>query len=115
FSSNLLSETFADNVEECKHSALDLINQMEFKEYDSKVTNKHVNIACMLEKLKEVDESFVDYHEESKSETVNETLMLATAIKAIQEQQEIIESQNKKMEELEKQVLFLMKGEKNER
>jgi hypothetical protein len=102
------------NIEETKKTAIDKIKQMEFIQFDWKSNDKHVPLGLSANQLETIiPEAVYDVPQEDNSEydslkNVNTTTLLNYALKAIQEQQEVIENQQKEIDQLKKSVSFLM-------
>lgn len=130
---NSSDKNLKKNIKETSKTALDKIKKIKHKEFNWKSNNKHQDIGYIAQEIKEIDESFVhytkykdQYGEEKENWQINTLSVLATATKAIQEQDEEIEQLKEKdkqkneliqslMKRLEKLENQLMKGEKHEK
>lgn len=100
------------NIYNSKISAIDRINQMKHREFKWKENDEQEEIGYIAQELEEIDNNYVSHNYE-EDEDGNITIdryevrilpILATATKAIQEQQLLIEQQQ---EELNKQKQFI--------
>lgn len=102
------------NIKESSKNALDIVNKIQFKQFDwdeKKIDRKgHIDVGVIAQQLKELDENYVEEtvikkeNKEEKVYTINNLNLLSTALKAIQELSEKVES-------LEEEIRKL-KGEK---
>lgn len=101
-----------NNVRDSSESAIDIISQIHHKEFDKKDDNTHYKIGYIAQEMEQIDKNFVIKKQANKEKKIeeryyiNQLPILATATKAIQEQQ-------KQIEELKQRILNLEKGEKN--
>lgn len=99
------------NIKDSSESAIDIINKIHHKEFDKKDDNTHYKIGYIAQEMEQIDKNFVIKKQANKEKGIeeryymNQLPILATATKAIQEQQEQIEELKKEIEKL--------KGEKN--
>ena len=99
------------NIKDSSESAIDIINKIHHKEFYKKDDNTHYKIGYIAQEMEQIDKNFVIKKQENKENGIeeryyiNQLPILATATKAIQEQQEQIEELKKEIEKL--------KGEKN--
>lgn len=86
------------NIKKTSKIALDKIKKIKHREFNWKANDKHQDIGYIAQEMNEIDESFV-HHTKYKDQNglekedwqINTLSVLATATKAIQEQQEQIE------------------------
>lgn len=99
------------NIKDSSESAIDIINKIHHKEFDKKDDNTHYKIGYIAQEMEQIDKNFVIKKQANKEKGIeeryyiNQLPILATATKAIQEQQKQIEELKKEIEKL--------KGEKN--
>ena len=99
------------NIKDSSESAIDIINKINHKEFDKKDDNTHYKIGYIAQEMEQIDKNFVIKKQANKENGIeeryyiNQLPILATATKAIQEQQ-------KQIEELKKEI-DILKGEKN--
>lgn len=100
------------NIKDSSESAIDIINKIHHKEFDKKGDNTHYKIGYIAQEMEQIDKNFVVKKQANKEKGIeeryymNQLPILATATKAIQEQQ-------KQIEELKQRIENLEKGEKN--
>lgn len=100
------------NIKDSSESAIDIINKIHHKEFDKKDDNTHYKIGYIAQEMEQIDKNFVVKKQANKEKGIeeryymNQLPILATATKAIQEQQAQIEELKKEIETL--------KGEKND-
>ena len=100
------------NIKDSSESAIDIINKIHHKEFDKKDDNTHYKIGYIAQEMEQIDKNFVVKKQANKEKGIeeryymNQLPILATATKAIQEQQ-------KQIEELKQRIENLEKGEKN--
>ena len=113
YASNISSDArLKDNIQKSIEKALERIKKIELKSFDWKKDRKHVDIGFIAQELEKIDENFVLKKQIKDKEGnitdygyyVNELPIIATATKAIQEQQEEIEQQEKIIKELTQRV-----------
>lgn len=96
------------NISKANIKAIDKIKQIKHKQFDWKQSNQHQEIGYIAQEMKKIDNTFV-HHQKLKCEDgtekedwqINLLSVLATATKAIQEQQEQIEELQKRIDKLE--------------
>lgn len=99
------------NIKDSSESAIDIINKIHHKEFDKKDDNTHYKIGYIAQEMEQIDKNFVIKKQANKEKGIeeryyiNQLPILATATKAIQEQQEQIEKLKKEID--------ILKGEKN--
>lgn len=146
---DICDERVKKNIKESEQSALDKVNQIEFKQFDwdeTQINRKgHIDIGITAQQIKEIDENFVETTtisrvvepkkklkkgindneentipqlEEKEVYSINVLNMVTTALKAIQElssevkeQQNVIDKQDKLIQDLIKRIEKLEKGE----
>lgn len=86
------------NIKNSKENALDKIKQIKHRQFDWKSNNQHQSIGYIAQEMNKIDKNFVHYNKyttsngrEKEDWQINTLSVLATATKAIQEQQEQIE------------------------
>lgn len=86
---------------------MDIIKQIKHKQFEMKEDNKHYDIGYIAQEMEKIDSNFVLKREKTENTEeryyINEIPILATATKAIQEQQEIIETLKTQVKELKEQ------------
>lgn len=105
------------NIKNTSEKALDKINQIKHKEFDWKANEEHQNIGYIAQDMELIDKNFVHHtiftdkdNKKHEDWQINTLSVLATATKAIQEQQEQIETQNNLIQELIKRIEKLEGG-----
>lgn len=105
YAANISSDVrLKDNIQKSIVNALEKIKSIELKSFDWKKSRKHIDIGFIAQELEKIDKNFVlkkpIKDEEGKiidyGYYVNELPIIATATKAIQEQQEEIEELKEK-------------------
>ena len=89
------------NIKKSKVDALNDLKKIETKEFDWKKDDKHVSIGFIAQQLEEVNKDYV-LKDKDDNYYVNELPLIATLVKAIQEQQEEIEKLKDKLKEVDK-------------
>lgn len=101
------------NIKDSNTSAIDTIKKIRHRQFEMKEDNKHYDIGYIAQELEEINKNFVLKREETeKSEEryfVNELPLIATATKAIQEQQEQIEQLQEKYKQKDEIITDLIK------
>ena len=99
------------NIKNAKIKALDKIKQIKHREFDWKANNEHQEIGYIAQEMQKIDPTFVRYAKfktkegkEKEDWQINTLSVLASATKAIQEQQDQIEKQQKLIEELTQRI-----------
>ena len=111
---NVSDTKLKKNIKETQRTSIDKIKLIEFIEFDWKDSKGHVPLGVSANQLETIiPEAVYDVRQENNSEydslkNVNTTTLLNYALKAIQEQQEVIENQQKEIDELKKSVSFLV-------
>lgn len=105
------------NIRKSSKNALDKIKKIKHREFDWKMNDSHQEIGYIAQEMKKIDSSFVHYrsfkdkdNKEHEDWQINTLSVLATATKAIQEQQEQIENQNNLIQSLIKRIEKLEGG-----
>lgn len=94
------------NIKDSSESAIDIINKINHKEFDKKDDNTHYKIGYIAQEMEQIDKNFVIKKQANKEKGIeeryyiNQLPILATATKAIQEQQKQIEELKKEIEKL---------------
>ena len=102
------------NIDKTEESAIDKIRQIEFIQFDWKSNDVHVDLGVSANQIENiipkaiinVKQPYNAVHDTIKN--ISNSVMTTYALKAIQEQQEIIENQQKEIDELKKSFSFLM-------
>lgn len=95
-----------NNIKDSSESAIDIINKIHHKEFDKKDDNTHYKIGYIAQEMEQIDKNFVIKKQANKEKGIeeryyiNQLPILATATKAIQEQQAQIEELKKEIETL---------------
>lgn len=95
------------NIKDSSESAIDIINKIHHKEFDKKDDNTHYKIGYIAQEMEQIDKNFVVKKQANKEKGIeeryymNQLPILATATKAIQEQQEMIEKLENRIKEIE--------------
>lgn len=105
------------NIKKSKNGALQKINQIKVKSFDWKEDNKHIDYGFIAQEVEEIDENFVLKQEVlNKNKEVidyryyiNTLSILATTVKAMQEQQEQIKELQEKDKQKDKIIQDLLK------
>lgn len=104
------------NIKETKSNALNKILKIKHKKFDWKRNNKHVDIGYIAQEMIDIDENFVHVNKiklpdgtEREDWEINNLSVLATATKAIQEQQEQIEELKEKDKQKDEIIQDLIK------
>lgn len=121
YANNISSDVrLKEDIKNVDIKALDVIRKIRHKQFKMKTDEKHYNIGYIAQELEKIDENFVLKRKTGENEKleecqyyINELPIIATATKAIQEQQEIIENQNNLIQDLIKRVEKLEEGEQN--
>lgn len=100
------------NIKNTTLKAIDLIKQIKHKQFDMKEDSKHYRVGYIAQEMEEIDSNFVLKREKTEETEeryyINELPIIATATKAIQEQQEqieILQETNKQKDETIKKIL----------
>ncbi len=102
-------------VKDSKYNALDTIMKIKHRQFIYRKSNEKVLIGYIADELQEIDKQLIFEVGPQKIKQPSESYIIPILSKAIQEQQEIIENQNKRITELETQVkklLELVEGNK---
>jgi hypothetical protein len=103
-----------DYIDDCEINAIDLIKQIKMHQFDWKEDGTHQNIGFIADELEELDNRFVINGGSTGGENpvedvkcVNMFYLEGYIVKAIQEQQAIIDEQQKEINDL-KNILDLV-------
>ena len=101
------------NIKVCKEKGLDLIKKIKFKSFDWKKKakqkqKKHTKIGIIAQELEKLDDSLV-YTEPNGTKCIDDFRILNVSLKAIQELDSIVESQQKEIDDLKNQIKILLK------
>lgn len=90
------------NIEDTEVNAIETIKKIKHKQFDWKKDNIHQNVGYIAQEMQKIDENFVHYIKNGEQEDwqINVLSVLATATKAIQEQQKQIEELQQEIKEL---------------
>ena len=100
YASNIASDKrLKENITDSKINAIDILKKIKIKSFDWKANKEHIDAGIIAQEVEEVNKNFVlkrPILNEKKEITdykyyINELPIISTLIKAIQEQQEIIE------------------------
>lgn len=93
---------FKDNIKDTEINALDIVKQIQHRQFNWKESKKHEEIGYIAQELEQISPYLVNKIQEDSEETylLNEKALIATATKAIQEQQEQIEQLKAEIKEL---------------
>lgn len=96
------------NIKNSTTNALDIIKQIKHKQFEMKSDNKHYDIGYIAQEMEEIDPNFVLKKEKTENSDeryyINELPIIATATKAIQEQNKLIEEMQKEIETLKQEI-----------
>lgn len=113
---NSSDKNLKKNIQDTKVNALDIINKIRHVEFDWKDNDKHNDIGYIAQEMKEINENFVHYQKidlkdgtQKENWQINTLSVLATATKAIQEQQEEIQKLQEKDKEKDELIQSLIK------
>lgn len=104
---NVSDTKLKKNILPTSETAIDKIKEIDFIQYDWKTNDDHVKLGVSANQLEEIiPESVSDVKQPEESEydtikNINSTVVLNYALKAIQEQQEIIEQLQQQIKELQ--------------
>lgn len=104
---NSSDERLKMNIMDAIESALGLINQILHRRFDWKKDGRHISIGYIAQELMKVDPNFVIYNEKYDTYQIDLLYVMATATKAIQEEDEKVEKLKKENEKLKKIVKML--------
>ncbi len=98
------------NIGLCKINALNAVTKMKICSFDWKDTNKHQSLGLIADELEKIDPLLClggEYDEDGNLTTkcIDRLLLTEYAIKAIQEQQEIIKFQQNQIHSLEQKLM----------
>ena len=100
------------DVKDTNIRALELINKIEHREFNWKEDNKHEKLGYIAQELEEIDSNFVKKYEvKDENEnvvdydyTINDKFIISLLTKGMQEQQEMIDKQQAKIDFLMKKI-----------
>ena len=93
------------NIKESNINAIDEIKKIKHYSFDWKENNKHINNGYIAQELEKIDKDLVIKNKDEKALYQIDILnLLSLTTKAIQEQQEQIESLQKQVSELEEMI-----------
>lgn len=96
------------NIKNSTTNALNIIKQIKHKQFEMKSDNKHYDIGYIAQEMEEIDPNFVLKKEKTENSDeryyINELPIIATATKAIQEQNKLIEEMQKEIETLKQEI-----------
>lgn len=97
---------FKDNIKDTEINALDIVKQIQHRQFNWKESEKHEGIGYIAQELEQISPYLVNKIQEDSEETylLNEKALIATATKAIQEQQEQIEQLKAEIKELKEET-----------
>lgn len=97
---------FKDNIKDTEINALDIVKQIQHRQFDWKASEKHEGIGYIAQELEQISPYLVNKIQEDSEETylLNEKALIATATKAIQELQEQIEQLKAEIKELKEET-----------
>ena len=98
---NSSDERLKINIRDAVVKALDLINQILHRKFDWIKNGKHISIGYIAQELMKIDPNFVVYNKEFDTYQIDLLYVLATATKAIQEEDEKVEELKNKVEKME--------------
>ena len=97
-----------DNIKDSEVKALDIVNKIQHRQFNKKTDNKHYDIGYIAQELEEIDPNFVLIRPKTERTDemyyINELPIIATLSKAIQEQQEEMESMKETINSLQEQI-----------
>ena len=101
------------NIKKCSQSALEIIKKIKHKQFDKEDDGKHYDIGYIAQEMEMLDPNFVIIRPQKDNIEeryyINELPIIATATKAIQEQQEMIEQLQEKDKQKDKEIDKLIK------
>lgn len=107
---NSSDKNLKKNIKESSTSAIDIIKQIRHVSFDWKSNNKHQKIGYIAQEMQKIDDTFTHYNkfktaegQEKEDWQINTLAVLATATKAIQEQQEQIEELKEEIKKLKEE------------
>lgn len=103
-STNSSDERLKMNIMDAIENALNLINAILHRRFDWKKDGKHISIGYIAQELMKVDPNFVIYNKDYDTYQIDLLYLIATATKAIQEEDEKVEKLKKENEKLKEIV-----------
>jgi hypothetical protein len=109
YANNISSDRrIKDNIKDSEVRALDIVKKIQHRQFYKKTDDKHYNIGYIAQELEEIDPNFVLISPKTARNDemyyVNELPIIATLSKAIQEQQEEMESMKETINSLQEQI-----------
>ena len=109
YANNISSDRrIKDNIKDSEVKALDIVKKIQHRQFYKKTDDKHYNIGYIAQELEEIDPNFVLISPKTARNDemyyVNELPIIATLSKAIQEQQEEMESMKETINSLQEQI-----------
>lgn len=109
YANNISSDRrIKDNIKDSEVRALDIVKKIQHRQFYKKTDDKHYNIGYIAQELEEIDPNFVLISPKTARNDemyyVNELPIIATLSKAIQEQQEEMESMKETINNLQEQI-----------
>lgn len=102
---SLSDKRLKKNIKESSINAIDEIKKIKHYSFDWKENNKHINNGYIAQELEKIDKDLVIKNKDEKALYQIDTLnLLSLTTKAIQEQQEQIESLQKQVSELKEMI-----------
>lgn len=101
---------FKKNIKDSKYKALDKLMQIKHREFIWKNNNKKIELGVVADELEGIDKNLIFEVGDKKIKQINENKYIVLLSKAVQEQQEIINNLNKRIEKLEE---IICKKKKN--
>lgn len=95
---------FKKNIKDSKYKALDKLMQIKHREFTWKSNNKKIELGVVADELENIDKNLIFEVGDKKIKQINENKYIVLLSKAMQEQQEIINNLNKRVEKLEEVV-----------
>lgn len=96
-------------IKDSKYNALDTLMKIKHRQFIYRKSNEKVLIGYVADELQEIDSNMVFEVGSQKIKQPSTSYIIPILSKAIQEQQEIIDKQDKRITELENQVKKLLK------
>lgn len=92
------------NIKDSKYKALDKLMQIKHREFVWKSNNKKIELGIVADELENIDKNLIFEVGDKKIKQINANKYIVLLSKAMQEQQEIINNLNKRVEKLEEVV-----------
>lgn len=109
YANNISSDRrIKENIKDSEVRALDIVKKIQHRQFYKKTDDKHYDIGYIAQELEEIDPNFVLISPKTARNDemyyVNELPIIATLSKAIQEQQEEMESMKETINSLQEQI-----------